>query len=274
MRCRRSRLPTGRKCRRSTSMKSAAHYFERNGVSAILVDPRALEYRGGHLWAGDYRVDIIYKRVLISEMIQRMGVDNPIVQRGARPRRDDDQFLQRQADGEEGQLRLSERRAQRPSVHAGAASRDSRAHPLDAASSASARRSIRVKTVDLLEFITERRDQFVLKPNDEYGGKGVILGWECLAGGMERDAAAGADDALRRAGARVERHARFPVDDRRTAGHQPALRRCRSLRLLRQNGLRLHDAALVGVAAQRHGGRRIGRADVFTGSKIALKEIL
>jgi uncharacterized circularly permuted ATP-grasp superfamily protein len=33
--------------------------------------------------------------------------------------------------------------------------------------------------VDLLEFITERRDHFVLKPNDEYGGKGVILGWEC-----------------------------------------------------------------------------------------------
>jgi uncharacterized circularly permuted ATP-grasp superfamily protein len=32
--------------------------------------------------------------------------------------------------------------------------------------------------VDLLECIAENREKFVLKPNDEYGGKGVILGWE------------------------------------------------------------------------------------------------
>jgi uncharacterized circularly permuted ATP-grasp superfamily protein len=32
--------------------------------------------------------------------------------------------------------------------------------------------------VDLLPFIEEHRDQLVLKPNDEYGGKGIVLGWE------------------------------------------------------------------------------------------------
>ena len=31
----------------------------------------------------------------------------------------------------------------------------------------------------LLEYVRERRNDFVLKPNDEYGGKGVLLGWEC-----------------------------------------------------------------------------------------------
>jgi uncharacterized circularly permuted ATP-grasp superfamily protein len=30
----------------------------------------------------------------------------------------------------------------------------------------------------LLELAIEERDRFVLKPNDEYGGKGVVLGWE------------------------------------------------------------------------------------------------
>jgi uncharacterized circularly permuted ATP-grasp superfamily protein len=30
----------------------------------------------------------------------------------------------------------------------------------------------------LLELVRAQRDQFVLKPNDEYGGKGVVLGWE------------------------------------------------------------------------------------------------
>jgi uncharacterized circularly permuted ATP-grasp superfamily protein len=33
--------------------------------------------------------------------------------------------------------------------------------------------------VDLVPFIAENRDRLVLKPNDEYGGKGVTIGWEC-----------------------------------------------------------------------------------------------
>jgi uncharacterized circularly permuted ATP-grasp superfamily protein len=33
------------------------------------------------------------------------------------------------------------------------------------------------KVVDLAEFVLKGRARLVLKPNDEYGGKGVILGW-------------------------------------------------------------------------------------------------
>jgi uncharacterized circularly permuted ATP-grasp superfamily protein len=32
--------------------------------------------------------------------------------------------------------------------------------------------------VDLLSFLAKNKDEFVIKPNDEYGGKGVVLGWE------------------------------------------------------------------------------------------------
>ena len=31
--------------------------------------------------------------------------------------------------------------------------------------------------VDLIEFISERRDRLVLKPNDDYGGHGIYIGW-------------------------------------------------------------------------------------------------
>jgi uncharacterized circularly permuted ATP-grasp superfamily protein len=31
--------------------------------------------------------------------------------------------------------------------------------------------------VDLLPFIIKHKDRFVLKPSDEYGGKGIVLGW-------------------------------------------------------------------------------------------------
>ncbi|HEX2647379.1 MAG TPA: hypothetical protein VHO95_09130, partial [Candidatus Dormibacteraeota bacterium] len=33
------------------------------------------------------------------------------------------------------------------------------------------------KTVDLVPFIVAHREGLVLKPNDEYGGKGIVLGW-------------------------------------------------------------------------------------------------
>ena len=32
--------------------------------------------------------------------------------------------------------------------------------------------------IDLLPFVRANRDRLVMKPNDEYGGKGVFLGWE------------------------------------------------------------------------------------------------
>ena len=34
------------------------------------------------------------------------------------------------------------------------------------------------RTIDLLPTIAGRRERFTLKPNSEYGGAGVVLGWE------------------------------------------------------------------------------------------------
>jgi uncharacterized circularly permuted ATP-grasp superfamily protein len=36
-------------------------------------------------------------------------------------------------------------------------------------------------TVDLLDFTRANRDRLLLKPNDEYGGKGITIGWESSA---------------------------------------------------------------------------------------------
>jgi uncharacterized circularly permuted ATP-grasp superfamily protein len=41
-------------------------------------------------------------------------------------------------------------------------------------------------TVDLVPFVVQEREKLVLKPNDEYGGKGIVLGWEVDAAGWER----------------------------------------------------------------------------------------
>jgi hypothetical protein len=34
-------------------------------------------------------------------------------------------------------------------------------------------------TIDLLSYASANQERLVLKPNDEYGGKGVLIGWEC-----------------------------------------------------------------------------------------------
>ncbi len=152
-------------------------YFERNGVKAILVDPRELEYHDGHLWAGDYRIDIIYKRVLISEMIQRMGVDNPIVHAvGDHAVMMTNSFSAKLMAKKASFAFLSDERNAR--LFTNEQLRVIHEH-IPWTRVVSERKTVyQNKTVDLLEFITERREQFVLKPNDEYGGKGVILGWE------------------------------------------------------------------------------------------------
>jgi uncharacterized circularly permuted ATP-grasp superfamily protein len=39
--------------------------------------------------------------------------------------------------------------------------------------------------IQLLDFVRKNRERFVLKPNDEYGGSGVTLGWENTEGSWD-----------------------------------------------------------------------------------------
>ncbi|MCS6836849.1 MAG: circularly permuted type 2 ATP-grasp protein [Anaerolineae bacterium] len=159
-------------------------YFERQGLKARLADPRLLEYRDGHLWAEDFRIDMIYKRVLFSELVHRMGQDNAIL----RAYRDGAVFITNSIsakllakkaslaflsdEAHEGMFNKQQLKAiddhipwtrvvkERKTLYGG-------------------------RTIDLLPFLADNREHFVLKPNDEYGGSGVVLGWECSQEGWE-----------------------------------------------------------------------------------------
>src|SRR5262249_27476345 len=56
-------------------------YLHRQGIECVIADPREVQYRQGRLWAGDFHVTLIYKRVLISELIERGdgGLDHPVI---------------------------------------------------------------------------------------------------------------------------------------------------------------------------------------------------
>ncbi|MEO1289857.1 MAG: circularly permuted type 2 ATP-grasp protein [Chloroflexota bacterium] len=152
-------------------------YFEQHGYKAILADPRALEYRNGQLMQGDFRIDLIYKRVLYSELVERMGVDNPVLQ-AIKDRavymtnspsaklmakkaslaflsdeRNADLFTSEQQHFINAHIPWTRVVEERKTVYDG-------------------------QSVDLVQCIADNREKFVLKPNDEYGGSGVVLGWQ------------------------------------------------------------------------------------------------
>ena len=161
-------------------------YFASHGVPAITCDPRAVEYRDGKLICGDVAINLIYKRVLISELIDRAGLDSPVVRavrEGAvcmvNPFRC--KLLHKKASlavlSDERNAALFDA-DERAAIAAHIPWTRVVAERTTAAASG--------ESVDLVPHILAHRDELVLKANDEYGGKGVILGWETSAAEWEQ----------------------------------------------------------------------------------------
>ncbi len=158
----------------------SADYFRRQGIETIVADVRETEYRNGRLLANGTPIDLVYKRVLIHELIERGGVDHAIVRAVldrkvcmVNPFRC--KILHKKASlavlSDEANAELFEPRErlvigthvpwtrvveERTTMHGG-------------------------QYVDLLPHIERTKDRLVLKPNDDYGGKGIVLGWQADA---------------------------------------------------------------------------------------------
>ena len=151
-------------------------YFRSQGLECVIADPREVEYAHGRLVAGDFHITLIYKRVLISELINRGGLDQPVV----RAVRDGavcmvNPFRCKILHKKASLAVLSDER------NAGLFNAEER-QAIDAhipwTRLVEERRTLhRGQTVDLIPLILERREGLVLKSNDEYGGKGIVLGW-------------------------------------------------------------------------------------------------
>jgi hypothetical protein len=152
-------------------------YFERQGIDCVILDPAACEYSGGRLSAAGKPIDLIYKRVLITELVERGGLDHPVV----RAVRDNAvcmvnpfrcKLLHKKASlavlSDEHNARLFSA-AEREAIAA---------HIPWTRRIAERRTTHHGHAVDLLPYISSHREELVIKPNDEYGGKGILLGWE------------------------------------------------------------------------------------------------
>jgi hypothetical protein len=152
-------------------------YAERQGVRCIVADPRDAELRNGELHFGGQRIDLIYKRVLISELIERCGLEHAMV-RAVRERAVCmvNPFACKILHKKASLAVLSDER--NVDLYT-AAQREAIAAHIPWTRVVEERRTTHDGIpVDLLSHIAEHKDQLVLKPNDEYGGKGIVLGWK------------------------------------------------------------------------------------------------
>jgi len=164
-------------------------YFQAVGMDTVIADPRELEFRGGRLYAEHGPVDLVYKRVLLSELVERCGLENPLLQAVAagavcmvNPARS--KILHKKASlavlSDERNAGLFE-----PQERAAIAAHIPWTRVVEERQTEHAGRC-----VDLVTYVLEARAEMVLKPNDDYGGAGIVLGWQTDAAGWEQAIAA------------------------------------------------------------------------------------
>lgn len=153
-------------------------YLIRMGIPCRITTPEALRHEQGTLHDADGTViDLVYKRVLLHELVARGGIDHPLLTAVAAG----DVAMMNSVHGKPLHKKASlavltdERHQARFSAEQQAAIRrhipwtrvvEERQTELDGA------------PIDLVPWMQQHRDSLVLKPNDDYGGAGIVLGWE------------------------------------------------------------------------------------------------
>lgn len=151
-------------------------YFAEQGLRCVICAPEELELRRDRLYASGERVHLVYRRVLTSELLARPDVARPLV----------DAYLR----GAATVVNSFRAKILHKKMSLALLSDDRYAHLYSPGQRAAIARHVpwtrkvreghttyAGKLVDLADFVLRERRKLVLKPNDEYGGKGVVLGW-------------------------------------------------------------------------------------------------
>lgn len=161
----------------SSEFRILKDYFIAEGYPAVIADPHDLEYNGDYLSVDGSRIDIVYKRVVIHEFFARFGLDHPLVE----AYRDGrvcmaNSFRTKLAHKKSTFAVLSD------PVYAHLFTPGEleviRKHIPWTRYVGPSRTVFHASEFELERLILDQQEQFVLKPNDDYGGHDVFLGWE------------------------------------------------------------------------------------------------
>jgi len=151
--------------------------FEKMGVPVVVADPRELEFDGKRLAAKGKKIDLLYRRVLISDIVRRPSECEALVKAytaGAVCVANNFRckiphvkaFFAVLTDGQNAGLFSEE---ERDLIHR---------HVPWTRVVDDVKTEYDGEAVELLKHVREHQMELVMKPSDEYGGKGVTLGWE------------------------------------------------------------------------------------------------
>lgn len=150
-------------------------FFSRQGVRTLICAPDQLHYENGKLRCGPFPIDLVYKRVIINELLSACDDSHPLIRayvaghvclvnsfrckmvhkKAAFELLTDEAnagwFTSREKEVIRRTVPWTRRVIQRKTHHGG-------------------------REVDLIEHVRKLRAQFILKPNDDYGGRGIAFG--------------------------------------------------------------------------------------------------
>jgi uncharacterized circularly permuted ATP-grasp superfamily protein len=150
-------------------------HFNAHDVPTTVCSPDDLEYQNGQLGCGAFRIDLVYKRVIIHEFLARYDDTHPLVRAYVNhdvclvnpfrckimhkkavfemltDEQRQDWFTKSEREAICRSVPWSRRGAERKTTREG-------------------------RKIGLLDFIRRNRSRLVLKPNDDYGGHGVHFG--------------------------------------------------------------------------------------------------
>lgn len=162
-------------------------FFESRGFRALVADPRKLEYRGGYLRHEGQTINLVYRRLLTNEYLERFDEGRPVYEayrdhRVCLVNNFRAKFLHKKAifallTDPAFHVFMSDSQREAVAAHVPWTRRvqDIRATGPQG------------QSIELLDYVRKSRESMVLKPNDLYGGVGIRIGWERTAQQWEAD---------------------------------------------------------------------------------------
>lgn len=153
-------------------------YFEEKGFPTNIADPRDLEFKNGKLCDGEFKIDLVYRRVIFSELLDKMDecqdlitayktraicMVNPLKSRLAATKSVmsiltnpsyNQLFTDEENDVKEKNIPWTRRIVDAEKFYGG-------------------------RKIYLLDFLKDEKETLVLKPAEGYGGTDVVMGCEC-----------------------------------------------------------------------------------------------
>jgi hypothetical protein len=151
-------------------------FFEREGYPSTICSPDELEFDNNRLRVADFQIDIVYKRLLVNEYLPIMR-ESPALLDAYRAGAICmvNSFRSKLIHKKALFAVLTDQR--RAALFTSEEQEAIRKHVPWTRLVRPGKTDYFGEEIDLLEYINANRDKLVLKPNDDYGGHGITIGW-------------------------------------------------------------------------------------------------